>query len=59
MSYNLIEFIDLAGMISTFALALVAYWNIFKPSKPKIKISYGITGKYLSKLEVQASTFGV
>ena len=59
MSYNLIEFLDLAGPIGTFALALAAYWNIFKPLKPKIKISYGIAGEYLSKLEIQASTLGV
>lgn len=51
MNATLTEFITLAGTIGTFALALVAFWNIFKPLKPKIKLSHGTTGEYLSKLE--------
>jgi hypothetical protein len=50
------EFITLASAIGTFALALAAFWNIFKPLKPKIKLSYGTTGEYLSKLEANCGS---
>ncbi len=53
---SLMQFIELAGAIGTFGLALVAFWNIFKPLKPKIIISYGTTGEYLSQLEDSCSS---
>ena len=48
MKMTLVELITLLGSIGTFALALATFWNIFKPLKPKIKLSYGTTGEYLS-----------
>lgn len=62
MSYSLIEIIELIGSIGTFTLALAAYWNIFKPLKPKIGLSHGIKGEYLSKFNnvcSQTPTLGV
>ena len=43
------EFIILAGSLGTAGLAIAAFINISKPLRPKIKISYGVTGEYLSE----------
>ena len=51
MNSTITEYVTLLGAIGTFALALAAFWNIFKPLKPKIKLSHGSTGEHLSKLD--------
>jgi hypothetical protein len=57
--YDLTEIIDMMGALGTFALALAAYWNIFKPLKPKIKISAGINGEYMSNFTIPTPIWGV
>ena len=49
ISYS--ELLSLLGTIGTFLLALAAFWNIFKPLKPRLNLSYGTVGGYLSTLE--------
>jgi len=52
----LIESVELIGSIGTFGLALAAYWNIFKPLKPKIIISFGTKGEYFSENKDELTT---
>ncbi len=48
MSTYLEEIIVSIGAIGTFLLALLGYWNIFKPLKPRLNICHGTTGGYLT-----------
>ena len=54
---TLTEFITLAGSLGTVGLAIAAFINISKPLRPKIRISHGIAGEYLSEMNnVQCSS---
>ena len=47
---SITEFIILAGSLGTVGLAIASFLNISKPLRPKIEISYGIAGEYLSEI---------
>ena len=50
------ELLTLLGSIGTFLLALAAFWNILKPLKLRLNLSYGTGGGYLSTLDIDCNS---